>query len=51
MCWDCGVGGAPTGRRACGLNFLGADDARLLELVAGGQYSLNGFRNKDLREA
>jgi hypothetical protein len=38
------------GRRARGLNLLGADDARLLELVADGKYLLNGFRNKDLRE-
>jgi hypothetical protein len=39
------------GRRARGLNLLGSDDARLLELVADGQYLLHGFRNRDLREA
>jgi hypothetical protein len=39
------------GRRVRGLNLLGADDARLLELVGDGKFILNGFRNKDLREA
>ena len=39
------------GRRARGLNLLGAEDARLLELVGNGNYLLHGFRNRDLREA
>jgi hypothetical protein len=37
------------GRRARGLNLLGAADARLLELVGDGKFLLSGFRNKDLQ--
>lgn len=39
------------GRRARGLNLLGRDDARLLELVGDGKYVLHGFRNRDLQQA
>jgi hypothetical protein len=37
------------GRRARGLNPLAADDARLLEAVNRGEFTSNGFRNRDLR--
>lgn len=37
------------GRRARGLNLLGTDDARLLEMVGDGQFLLQGFRNRDLQ--
>jgi hypothetical protein len=37
------------GRRARGLNVLGAADAKLLEAVADGRFLLQGFRNKDLQ--
>jgi len=37
------------GRRARGLNLLGAQDARLLEVVGNGKFLLNGLRNKDLQ--
>jgi hypothetical protein len=37
------------GRRARGLNLLGAADARLLQVVGDGKFLLNGFRNKDLQ--
>jgi hypothetical protein len=39
------------GRRARGLNLLGAEDARLLEAASRGEFLLNGFRNRDLRGA
>lgn len=38
------------GRAARGLNLLG-DDARLLEAVAGGEFLINGFRNRDVQAA
>lgn len=38
-------------RRARGLNLLGADDSRLLALVADGKYVIHGFRNSDLQAA
>jgi hypothetical protein len=37
------------GRRVRALNPLGAEDAKLLEAVARGEFVLNGFRNRDLR--
>jgi hypothetical protein len=37
------------GRRARGLNLLGASDARLLRAVGDGKFLLHGFRNKDLQ--
>lgn len=37
------------GRRTRALNPLGAEDAKLLEAVARGEFVLNGFRNRDLR--
>lgn len=37
------------GRRARAMNPLGAEDAKLLEAVARGEFVLNGFRNRDLR--
>jgi hypothetical protein len=38
------------GRRVRGLNLLG-EDARLLEAVAGGEFLIHGFRNKDVQAA
>jgi len=38
------------GRRVRGLNLLG-EDARLLEAVAGGEFLINGFRNRDVQRA
>jgi len=38
------------GRRVRGLNLLG-DDARLLEAIAGGEFLINGFRNRDVQAA
>jgi len=38
------------GRRARGLNPLGFDDVKLLELVSRGEFLINGFRNRDVRE-
>ena len=38
------------GRRERGLNPLSNEDATLLREVARGEYILNGFRNRDLRE-
>jgi hypothetical protein len=38
------------GRRVRGLNLLG-DDARLLEAIAGGEFLINGFRNRDVQGA
>lgn len=37
------------GRSVRGLNPLAADDATLLEAVSRGEFTLNGFRNRDLR--
>ncbi len=37
------------GRSARGLNPLAAEDAMLLEAVSRGEFTLNGFRNRDLR--
>jgi hypothetical protein len=37
------------GRSARGLNPLAADDAALLEAVSRGEFTLNGFRNRDLQ--
>ena len=38
------------GRAARGLNLLG-EDAALLEAVSGGEFLINGFRNRDLQAA
>ncbi len=37
------------GKRVRALNPFSADDARLLETVNRGEFSVNGFRNRDLR--
>lgn len=37
------------GRRVRALNPLSAEDARLLQAVNRGEFTLNGFRNRDLR--
>ena len=37
------------GKRARGLNPLAKEDARLLEAVNRGEFAINGFRNRDLR--
>jgi hypothetical protein len=37
------------GKRARGLNPLAKEDARLLEAVNRGEFTINGFRNRDLR--
>lgn len=37
------------GRRYRGLNPFSAQDARLLEAIRRGEFSLNGFRNRDIR--
>ena len=37
------------GRRARGLNVMGAEDASLLEAVSRGEFLINGLRNKDIR--
>ena len=39
------------GRRSRGLNPLGSSDVRLLEIVSRGDFLINGFRNRDVREA
>ena len=39
------------GQRARGLNPLDKGDAELLKAISGGQHTLNGFANKDLRQA
>src|SRR5450432_506442 len=39
------------GRRARGLNPLASADVKLLEIVSRGDYLINGFRNRDVREA
>lgn len=36
------------GRRVRGLNLLGEEDGRLLEVVGRGEFLLSGFRNRDL---
>jgi len=38
------------GKRARALNPLAADDGRLLEAVNRGEFTINGFRNRDLRK-
>jgi len=38
------------GRRSRGLNLLG-EDAALLEAVGGGEFLINGFRNRDVQAA
>lgn len=38
------------GRRVRGLNLLG-EDAQLLEAIAGGEFLINGFRNRDVQAA
>ena len=38
------------GQRYRGLNPLGADDAELLEAVNRGEFAINGFRNRDIRQ-
>jgi hypothetical protein len=38
------------GKRVRALHPLGDEDAKLLEAVARGEFTLNGFRNRDLRE-
>jgi hypothetical protein len=38
------------GRPVRALNPLADDDARLLEAVSRGEFVLNGFRNRDLRQ-
>ena len=37
------------GRRARALNPLSAEDAALLQAVARGEFTINGFRNRDIR--
>lgn len=39
------------GRRARGLNPMAAADVKLLEIVSRGDFLINGFRNRDVREA
>lgn len=36
------------GRRARGMNLLGEQDAKLLEVVGRGEFLVSGFRNRDL---
>jgi hypothetical protein len=38
------------GKRARALNPLAPDDARLLEVVNRGEFAINGFRNRDIRD-
>ena len=38
------------GKRARRLNPLAKEDARLLQAVNRGEFAINGFRNRDLRE-
>ena len=38
------------GRRVRGLRPLSADDMELLSAVSHGEFTINGFRNRDLRE-
>ena len=37
------------GRRSRGLNPLTGDDARLAKILLQGEFSINGFRNRDVR--
>jgi DNA-binding MarR family transcriptional regulator len=37
------------GKPVRGLNLLGPDDAKLLQTIGGGEYIINGFRNRDLQ--
>jgi hypothetical protein len=39
------------GRRARGLNPLASADVKLLEIVSRGDFMIQGFRNRDIREA
>jgi hypothetical protein len=39
------------GRRVRGLNPLASADVKLLEMVSQGDFMINGFRNRDIREA
>lgn len=39
------------GRRARALNPLAREEVKLLEIVSRGDFMLNGFRNRDVREA
>ena len=39
------------GRRARGLNPLASTDRKLLEIVSRGDFMIQGFRNRDIREA
>lgn len=38
------------GRRARGLNPLTGEDARIAEVLLRGEFSINGFRNRDVRQ-
>ncbi len=38
-------------RRARGLNLFASADVQLLEIVSRGDFMINGFRNRDVREA
>jgi hypothetical protein len=38
------------GKRARALNPLATEDARLLQAINRGEFAINGFRNRDLRE-
>jgi hypothetical protein len=37
------------GRRARPLNPHAPDDTKLLDAISGGEFTINGFRNRDLR--
>ena len=37
------------GRRARPLNPYAPDDAKLLDAISSGEFTINGFRNRDLR--
>ena len=39
------------GRRARALNPLASEEVKLLEIVSHGDFMINGFRNRDVREA
>ena len=43
--------GIPLGRRYRALNPWHQPDADLLEAISAGQWTINGFRNRDLRTA
>jgi hypothetical protein len=38
------------GRRHRGLNVMSIEDGRLLQIINDGQFTISGFRNRDLRE-